>query len=480
MATKRLIETMSGYMKDKLAALTAPMFNKIESLAATFRHRKSTKKTSRFLFLNVKGNDKSYQTPLLGRYVATEHAHAARSLRSNRARTRCSVATDRARTPLGHYVAIEHAHRSRPVRPQKGPPWGSLVNPHRHAFCFVSIRVSVEILRQKQAVSRYVATCKASERSSFGFSCESSSPRFSFCSIGVSVEILRQKQRPVRPSVATQRPVRPQNGPPLGSLLNPHRNAFRFVPIGVSVEILRQKQVGLFLACFHSLRSDLSGRCLLNPRRNAFRFVSIGVSVEILRRKQRPVRPQKDPPLGCLLNPHRNAFRFVSIGVSVKILRRKQVGRFSACFHSLHSDLSDYSSKLIRLLLLALTSSFVFSFKSRSKRLLFLSELPLKLYDKKNRKDFRLNYTITLNLFTKIDILSKEKITRPSSSQDRLLRSDRASVLLGRYVATKLEPSSVATKRPSVHPARSLRSDRARAKLVRYAATECPSRSIAT
>ena len=72
MATKRLIETMSGYMKDKLAALTAPManayanavvFNKIENLVATFRHRKSTKTSSRFLFLNIKGNDKSYQTP---------------------------------------------------------------------------------------------------------------------------------------------------------------------------------------------------------------------------------------------------------------------------------------------------------------------------------------------------------------------------------------------------------------------------------
>ncbi|KAL0655014.1 hypothetical protein Bca4012_075598 [Brassica carinata] len=50
----------------------------------------------------------------------------------------------------------------------------------------------------------------------------------------------------------------PKKGPPLRSLLNPHRNAFRFVLIGVSVEILRRKQVGLFLACFHSLRSDLS------------------------------------------------------------------------------------------------------------------------------------------------------------------------------------------------------------------------------
>ncbi|WZZ00156.1 hypothetical protein YC2023_072484 [Brassica napus] len=61
---------MSGYMKDKLAALTAPManayandvvFNKIENLVATFRHRKSTKTSSRFLPVNTKGNDKSYQ-----------------------------------------------------------------------------------------------------------------------------------------------------------------------------------------------------------------------------------------------------------------------------------------------------------------------------------------------------------------------------------------------------------------------------------
>ncbi|KAL0815291.1 hypothetical protein Bca101_071735 [Brassica carinata] len=50
----------------------------------------------------------------------------------------------------------------------------------------------------------------------------------------------------------------PQKGPHLGSLLNPHRNAFRFVSIRVFVEILRRKQVGLFLACFHSLCSDLS------------------------------------------------------------------------------------------------------------------------------------------------------------------------------------------------------------------------------
>ncbi|KAF2566505.1 hypothetical protein F2Q68_00025373 [Brassica cretica] len=63
---------MSGYMKDKLAALTAPMANaygnavvltKIENLVATFCHRKSTKTSSRFLSLNTKGNNKIYPTP---------------------------------------------------------------------------------------------------------------------------------------------------------------------------------------------------------------------------------------------------------------------------------------------------------------------------------------------------------------------------------------------------------------------------------
>ncbi|KAF3596818.1 hypothetical protein DY000_02022518 [Brassica cretica] len=47
-----------------------------------------------------------------------------------------------------------------------------------------------------------------------------------------------------------------------------------------------------------------------------------------------------------------------------------------------------------------------------------------------------------------------------------------ASVPLGRYVATELEPSSVATQRPSSSQARSLRSDRASVLLGRYVATE--------
>ena len=73
---------MSGNTKDKIAvcnntgktnpAATAPMANayanaivleKIENLAAIFRHRKCNETSSQFLFLNIKGNDKSNQTP---------------------------------------------------------------------------------------------------------------------------------------------------------------------------------------------------------------------------------------------------------------------------------------------------------------------------------------------------------------------------------------------------------------------------------
>ncbi|KAF3560579.1 hypothetical protein DY000_02015114 [Brassica cretica] len=73
---------MYGNTKDKIAfrknagkttpAATAPMANayanatvleKIENLAATFRHRKCNEKSSRFLFINIKENDKSYPTP---------------------------------------------------------------------------------------------------------------------------------------------------------------------------------------------------------------------------------------------------------------------------------------------------------------------------------------------------------------------------------------------------------------------------------
>ncbi|KAF3582534.1 hypothetical protein DY000_02031479 [Brassica cretica] len=73
---------MSGNTKDKIAvrsnagkttlAATVPMANayanatvleKIENLAGTFCHKKCNETSSRFRFRNIKGNDKSYQTP---------------------------------------------------------------------------------------------------------------------------------------------------------------------------------------------------------------------------------------------------------------------------------------------------------------------------------------------------------------------------------------------------------------------------------
>ncbi|KAF3541060.1 hypothetical protein F2Q69_00022870 [Brassica cretica] len=104
---------MSGNSKEKTAvhnnagkktpATTAPMANayanatvleKIENLAVTFRHWNCNETSSRFLFLNIKGNNKSYQTPdrapaKLGRYVATEHAHSS----SDRAQANSPLAT---------------------------------------------------------------------------------------------------------------------------------------------------------------------------------------------------------------------------------------------------------------------------------------------------------------------------------------------------------------------------------------------------
>ncbi|KAF3524670.1 hypothetical protein F2Q69_00048828 [Brassica cretica] len=45
------------------AYANATVLEKIENLAATFRHRKCNETSSRFLFLIIKGNNKSYQTP---------------------------------------------------------------------------------------------------------------------------------------------------------------------------------------------------------------------------------------------------------------------------------------------------------------------------------------------------------------------------------------------------------------------------------
>ncbi|KAF3576359.1 hypothetical protein DY000_02032384 [Brassica cretica] len=108
--------------------------------------------------------------------------------------TAWSLRSDRARTQLGRYVATEHAHSS-------------------------------------------VATWRPSTH---------------------TARSLRSDRAQANSPLATLRPVRPKKCPSLRSLLNPHRSAFRFVSIGVSVEILRRKQVELFLAYFHSLRSDLS------------------------------------------------------------------------------------------------------------------------------------------------------------------------------------------------------------------------------
>ncbi|KAF3534985.1 hypothetical protein DY000_02039613 [Brassica cretica] len=61
----------------------------------------------------------------------------------------------------------------------------------------------------------------------------------------------------------------------------------------------------------------------------------------------------------------------------------------------------------------------------------------------------------------------------------RSLRSDRAGRTFGRYVATELGSSSVATTELGSN-ARSLRSDRAGRTLGRYVATELGSSLVAT
>ncbi|KAF2539299.1 hypothetical protein F2Q68_00020876 [Brassica cretica] len=70
----------------------------------------------------------------------------------------------------------------------------------------------------------------------------------------------------------------------------------------------------------------------------------------------------------------------------------------------------------------------------------------------------------------------RRTILRP----DRSLRSDRVVCVLGRYIATNLGWSSVATSRPIDVCARSLRSNRAWLKLGRYVATEPYACSVAT
>ncbi|KAF3580824.1 hypothetical protein DY000_02030046 [Brassica cretica] len=104
---------MPGNTKEKIAlrnnagkktpAATAPMANayanatvleKIENLAVTFRYRKCNETSSRFLYLNIKGNDKSYQTPSVAMYRPSKYM--TRLLRS-----------DQAPAKPGRYVATE-------------------------------------------------------------------------------------------------------------------------------------------------------------------------------------------------------------------------------------------------------------------------------------------------------------------------------------------------------------------------------------
>ncbi|KAF2547621.1 hypothetical protein F2Q70_00021533 [Brassica cretica] len=80
----------------------------------------------------------------------------------------------------------------------------------------------------------------------------------------------------------------------------------------------------------------------------------------------------------------------------------------------------------------------------------------------------------------RIDVSEELGRYRPSCVRARSLRSDRAVCVLGRYVATELGWSSVATLQPSCVCARSLCSDRAWLELGRYVATEPCECSVAT
>ncbi|KAL0864481.1 hypothetical protein Bca101_043599 [Brassica carinata] len=91
---------MSGNMKEKVTVCVndckkpptaivptansyanATVLEQIKNLAAAFRHRKSTKTISQFLYLNRKGNDKIYQTPKIRLVTKLEKSQRARFLR---------------------------------------------------------------------------------------------------------------------------------------------------------------------------------------------------------------------------------------------------------------------------------------------------------------------------------------------------------------------------------------------------------------
>ncbi|KAF2567649.1 hypothetical protein F2Q68_00024761 [Brassica cretica] len=137
---------------------------------------------------------------------------------------------------------------------------------------------------------------------------------FRFVSIGLSVEILRRKQvsstnRDCPHQLAVWRAERAHLARPMATWITPRasfpsldRTAFRFVSIGLSVEILQRKQVSSTnrdcphqLAVWRAERAHsarpmatwITSRASLSSLdRTAFCFVSIGISVEILRRKQ--------------------------------------------------------------------------------------------------------------------------------------------------------------------------------------------------
>ncbi|KAF2533060.1 hypothetical protein F2Q70_00029984 [Brassica cretica] len=98
---------MSGNTNDKIAvrnnagkktpAATAPMANvyanatvleKIENLAATFRHKKCNEMSSRFLCPNIKGNDKILSNPVSLAHYRNKEVSTYRHERSCSAKTR--------------------------------------------------------------------------------------------------------------------------------------------------------------------------------------------------------------------------------------------------------------------------------------------------------------------------------------------------------------------------------------------------------
>ncbi|KAL0796043.1 hypothetical protein Bca101_067420 [Brassica carinata] len=168
---------MSGNMKEKVAvcvndgkttpAATVPTANayanatvleQIKKLAAAFRHRKSTKTSSQFLYLNRKGNDKIYQTPKIRLIIKLEKSQRARpenrftdshcrtsykQLSRNKRENERRSEFDLTRTTC---------HRVRsvfPVRLSKSPLCSPLFL-GQNGFRFISIGVSVEILRREQ------------------------------------------------------------------------------------------------------------------------------------------------------------------------------------------------------------------------------------------------------------------------------------------------------------------------------------------